>query len=870
VATTIPNPAAGDELGPYRLLTPIGKGGMGEVWRALDTRLDRQVAVKISKAEFTARFLREARMVASLNHPNICQLYDVAHNYLVMEVIDGESPRGPVAEAKIVEWSCQVLDALGAAHRRGIVHLDLKPANVLATGHGLKLLDFGLARRAEPMGVLGDEEATYLGQTRDTEFSGTPGYMSPEQLQGKPLDGRSDIFSFGCMMYEWATGQRAFPGDNMASIVAAVLEREPPPTKLRPALERVLRACLEKNPEERFQTVRDVKRALLWAVEAPLRDGKETVGKGRSRVLPWALAGVLLVAAAAAGWGWRREAVRERSVPMLELTVAAGQEVMQPVLSPDGSRIAFVSRGQLALRSLDEAQIRLIPGTNDATYPFFSPDGKWLGYFSNGKMRKVAVDGGVPLALCDAPGPRGASWGEDGVIIAALNLRGGLMKIPDGGGTPTVLIDPLDPKMNGEGYNSFRSPWIIPGRRGMLFVAMAASTSRSVLSYLPEAGGAPKALVENASGGRYMEGGYLVFYRDGKIYASKMDLAHPERLGAPVKIAEDAAYDIVHGAAFDVSWAGTMVFTKGPAASEVMVSRLSGDGRFSPVIEGAGAYLTPRISPDGKKLALLIENEGQRDLWIRDLGTGEMKRLTFDSESHNYPVWTPNGEFIMMEAGDPGTLAWVRADGTGKEERIEPVAGYPFPASFSPDGKVVALWVDTPMTLRDIWTAPVEEVGDGLNVGRPEPFLQMPGSQLSPRFSPDGRWLAYGSDESGRSEIYVTSYAGKGGGKRWKVSVDGGLWPVWSRRGDAIYYRTEAGDVMVTGVSGLGDLFSVGSTRRLSERRLSTSAVNANFDVAADGSVIGLFPKQAEPVATEIEVRLNVRDGILQAPRVDR
>ncbi len=868
MATTIPSPAAGDELGPYRLLLPIGRGGMGEVWRALDTRLDRHVAVKISKAEFTARFLREARMVASLNHPNICQLYDVAHNYLVMEVIEGESPRGPVGEAKLMEWCCQVLDALGAAHRRGIVHLDLKPANILCTSHGLKLLDFGLARRAEPQHALGEDDTTYVGDTQDTEFSGTPGYMSPEQLQGRALDARSDIFSFGCMMYEWATGERAFPGESMAAIVAGVLEREPPATKLRPALERVLRACLEKNPEDRFQSVRDVKRALTWAVEAPA--GDVPVVRAEWRLLPWVTAGVLLVGAVVAGWGWHREAVRERSAPMLELTVAAGQEVMQPVLSPDGQRIAFVSRGQLALRSLDQAQIRLIPGTNDATYPFFSPDGRWLGYFSNGKLRKVPVAGGVSEALCDAPGPRGGSWGEDGQIVAALNLRGGLMTIPAGGGTPKVLIDPVDRKTIGEGFNSYRLPWILPGHRGLLFVAMAASTSRSVLSYLPGDGSAPKALVENSSGGRYMEGGYLVFYRNGKIFASKMDLSHPERLGPAVKLAEDAAYDIVHGAAFDVSRMGTMVFTRGSAASEVMVSRLSVDGKVTPVIEGAGAYLTPRISPDGTKLALLMENDGQRDLWIRDLATGEMKRLTFDSESHNYPVWTPNGEFLMMEAGDPGTLAWVRADGTGKEERIEPVAGYPFPASFSPDGREVELWVDTPGSLRDIWTASVDGVGDGLNVGRPEPLFRMPGSQLSPRLSPDGRWLAYGSDDSGKSEIYVTSVAGRGAGKRWRVSLDGGLWPVWSRRGDEIYYRTDGGDVMVASYSVLGEVFSVGTVRRFSERRLSPASVNANYDVAADGSVIGLFPKQADPVATSIEVRLNIRDGILRAPKVDR
>jgi predicted Ser/Thr protein kinase len=430
---------AGARLGAYEILSPIGAGGMGEVYKARDTRLDRTVAVKIAKEQFSERFEREARAVAALNHPHICHLYDVGPNYLVMELVEGTPLKGPLPLEKGIEYAGQILDALDAAHQKGITHRDLKPANILLTKQGIKLLDFGLAKQTAP---LGEAEVT-RALTGQGQILGTLQYMSPEQLQGKEVDARSDLFSFGCVLYEMLTGKQAFEGSNPASVIAAILEREPAPLEVARPLERVIRRSLAKDPDLRFQTARDLKAALFWVLEQP----PQVNAPSRSR-LGWPMAAALAVALGIAGAGWWR-ATRPVNHALVRLDVELGSDSaladnIPVAIAPDGTRIVFGMRGpdgkeRLATRLLDQANASPLAGTEDGVDPFFSPDGQWVGFFADGKMKKVSVQGGSPVTICDAPSPHGASWGEDGNIVAALVATAGLARVSSAGGPPQAL-----------------------------------------------------------------------------------------------------------------------------------------------------------------------------------------------------------------------------------------------------------------------------------------------------------------------------------------------------------------------------------------------------------------------------------------------
>ena len=432
--------AAGTRLGPYEILAPIGAGGMGEVFKARDTRLDRIIAIKVAKEQFSERFEREARAVAALNHPYICHLYDVERNYLVMELVDGTPLKGPLPLEKAIEYAGQILDALDAAHKKGITHRDLKPANILVTKQGIKLLDFGLAKETAPL----KEADVTRALTGQGQILGTLQYMSPEQLQGKEVDARSDLFSFGCVLYEMLTGKRAFEGSNPASVIAAILEREPAPLEVARPLERVIRRSLAKDPDLRFQTARDLKAALSWTVEEPWTAG---VSQQRSNI-PWAIAlAAFTIIAGIAGAGWWRamRPVQRPLQPLMRLSVdlrpdAVTGQFTTVAISPDGTRLVFPARSpdskqMLATRLLNEATPALLFGTENGRDPFFSPDGQWIGFFADRKMKKISVQGGAPVVLCDAPNARGADWGPDGNIIAALNTRGALSRLPAEGGT---------------------------------------------------------------------------------------------------------------------------------------------------------------------------------------------------------------------------------------------------------------------------------------------------------------------------------------------------------------------------------------------------------------------------------------------------
>ena len=497
--------AAGERLGPYKILAPIGAGGMGEVYRARDTRLNRVIAIKVSQAQFSERFENEARAVAALNHPHICQLYDVGPDYLVMEFVEGTPLKGPLSLEKTIDYAVQILDALDAAHQKGITHRDLKPDNILVTKQGIKLLDFGLAKQAT---ALKESDATLTqALTNQGQILGTWQYISPEQLQGKPADARSDLFSFGCVLYETLTGNRAFEGQSAASVIAAILEREPAPLTTALPLERILKRCLAKDPDHRFQTARDLKAAITWAREQP----PSVAANHRTSKLPWAIAVVLAVGLISASWlAWHLAQPPDR--PLVRLSLDLGPDVFAGqsttvVISPDGSRVVYPIKSSdgkqmLATRLLSEIRPALLAGTENGGDPFFSPDGKWIGFFADRKMKKISAQGGAAVVLCDAPTARGASWEADGNIIAALATNSPLWRVSAEGGTPK-------PVTKLQGALSHRWPQILPGGESIVFIVCPSSIAceDATIDAVSLKTGEIKILVRGGYFGRYVPTG---------------------------------------------------------------------------------------------------------------------------------------------------------------------------------------------------------------------------------------------------------------------------------------------------------------------------------------------------------------------------
>ncbi len=847
---------AGDCLGPYQIVGLIGAGGMGEVYRAHDPRVGRDVAIKVSQERFTERFEREARAIAALNHPNICQLYDVGPDYLVMELIEGEAPKGPLAVEEALAIARQIAEALEAAHEKGIVHRDLKPGNVKVKPDGtVKVLDFGLAKVAAGASGSGENSPTLtMSPTIAGVILGTAAYMAPEQARGGAVDKRADIWAFGVVLWELLAGRRLFTGDTVSDTLAAVLKTEvdlsPIPVRVRPIVER----CLRKDPRQRWHDIADVRIEIEEAIGEGA-EGKGWQAKARPTWLPWVIAGGLAVVAAGCAWiAWR--ATRTVDYPLTRLSVDLGPDAMTgnltAAISPDGRRLVFPARGPngkqaLATRLLEQTQATLLPETENGRDPFFSPDSQWLGFFAEGNLKKLSFQGGAPVTICDVTSDSGASWGEDGTIVAGLSMNSGLSRVPAAGGRP----QPLTTLSNG--VATHRWPQILPGGHSILFTGSAhvAGTEDASIEAMSLSSGVTKTLAPEAYFGRVLpvggSRGYLVYLHQGVLFGVAFDSGRLEVQGVPVPLLEDvAASPIVGGGQFDFSAApsghGTLVYLAGKRTGQTYpVMWLDSSGKMQPLIATPGAYATPRFSPDGRRLALTVSTGSGSDIYSYDWQREIMTRLTFGGGA-DLPVWAPDGRHMAFNrSGREYGIWWIRSDGSGQPQQILAAQNPVVPWSFSPDGQHLAYREFHSETGTDIWTLPLDTSDpEHPKAGKPEAFLVTPADELVPMFSPDGRWIAYRSNESGTSQIYVRPCPGGRGGM-WQISTGGGLYGVWSNNGRELFYETTDHRIMVVDYTVNGDSLVPGKPRVWSDKQIFYAG-NLNLDLAPDGKRFAVFP----------------------------
>ena len=798
----------GTKLGPYEILEPIGAGGMGEVYKARDTRLDRTVAVKVlpshiaAREDLRARFEREARAVSSLNHPHICTLHDVGKqdgvDFLVMEHLEGETlasrlERGPLPLAQVLRYAMQVADALDRAHRNGIVHRDLKPGNVMLTRNGAKVLDFGLARTGVHHHAASASAAT-VTQALTTEGTvlGTPQYMAPEQIEGGEADGRTDIFAFGCVVYEMVTGRRAFDGETRASIIGAILTAEPPALRslqpvTPPALERVVARCLAKDAEDRYQSMRDVLLDVRMVESAPAAG---TVERPSRAWLPWVVA-ALAVALCIAVVSLRKPATV--SVPSFALTLptAPGTQVgtqSPPVISPDGTAVVFPAvdktmNRKLWVRFLNVLEARPLPGTEGATLPFWSPDSKYVAYTADGRLWRTDLTGGVPTEICSAPFLSGGAWGSSGVILFGAGAGLGLFHVSSNGG----IAKPLTVLDAPRGEIAHRSPAFLSDGRTFVYTVFASNANTAGAFAASLDNPQQRVRLTSANGNTAFapalgeHPAYLLWTRQQSLVAQKLDEANLRLEGEPITLLNNVQVSTAGIAAFTASTNGLLSVRQGDAR-ELGVAWIHGDGKKDVVPIPPAPYGFLRLSPDGKKAAFrrgdLVQNW---DVWTYEFERGVLTRLTFDGGSEGYPVWSPDGKQIAYVANRDGSseIYTRSADGTGTAKQITQEPGLKATLDWSRDGRH--------LLYRSTGQASPELRAVDLQTGKSEGLSQ---NTSSGRISPNGRWLAYTSTESGRPEIFVQSFRGAGG--KWQVSTKGGAYPTWSADGKKLFFTSDA------------------------------------------------------------------------------
>ncbi len=848
--------ATGTKLGPYDIQSSLGAGGMGEVYQARDTRLDRTVAIKIlatqvsDDSEAKQRFDREARAISSLNHPNICALYDVGTqdgvSYIVMEYLEGKTladrlDKGPLSFEQLLKYAIDICEGLDRAHRSGVIHRDLKPGNIMLTKSGAKLMDFGLAKSvsitASPASGL---TATSFSPAKSQPLTGqgtvlgTFQYMSPEQVEGKEADTRSDIFSLGCVLYEMATGKRAFEGKSMASVMAAVLEREPVPIStvepgLPPALGRLVKACLAKDPDERIQTVQDVKLQLKWLAEESQAGEPQGEPSGTARIkrrerVMWVAAtvGALLLAGLAFA---RLAAQKPQSVVRTSIGSAdkirfnfAGDISGPPVISPDGAHVVFSAtnegKAQLYIRSLSDLSIRPLLGTDNGWFPFWSPDSHSVAFFADGKLKRLNISGGIPVAICDVVNARGGSWGSAGTIVFAPDFNTSLLQVSAGGGTPTEIFKLDSPK-----YSTYRWPWFLPDGKHFLYFAgnhLTANNPNTGGIFFASLDGKENRLLFPAASNVIYASGYLLFLAGNVLRAQPFDPGSGQTRGDSAVLVDGVQND-------NEVWRGIVTASENglllyqPAmATGLKLAWFDRSGKQVEEIGDGDDYYQVRLSPDEKKLALAI-GQLSRTIWIYDLARATKSRFTFDNKSHSDPVWSPDSTQLAYAVAEGGlqeaTVFSKSSNGVGEPRRIlGNTTGNEVqqaPCDWSPDGRWMvytrgSLGAGAQGT--DLWVFPL----DGSQ--KPSPYITGPGDQREAQFSPDGRFVAYESNEAGTTQVYVAAFPWTGA--KWQIPTTEAGGPRWRHDGQELFF-INGNQMMAVSVKRVGSGLELGPAHPL-------------------------------------------------------
>jgi len=822
---------AGTRLGVYEVVGLIGAGGMGEVYRAKDVRLGRWVAIKVLLPEISVdlearrRFEREARAIANLNHPNICTLHDIGSadgvDYIVMEYLEGDTLAGVLATRRlpmdrVVGHGITIASALAAAHHQCIVHRDLKPGNIILTKSGLKVLDFGLAKFLDAGAVVLNDETS----AAQPMVLGTPAYMAPEQRAGQECDARTDIYALGLILAEMATGRRRMSA------------YEPLPSDLPPQFAFVVERCLASDPDDRWQSCTDVRLALECIAIA----------------------------------GAQRSATPPPELPLIRFSVDLGRNAVTglrttAMLSPDARRVVFLARGadgkqRVAIRLMAEAQATLLKGTENAQDPFFSPDGKWLGFFADYRLKRVSVEGGAPVTVCEAPNDRGASWTDDDTIVLAPHIFAGLVRVRAAGGVP----EPLTSLADGEASHAW--PQVIAGRQAVLFTGGAADAPNvQILSLSTRE---TKVVIPTGYFGRYVPSGHVIYVHRNTLFAVPFDIDTLETRGVPVPIVDDVADDVTDRTAhFDFANDGTLVYlSRDAVTSDRTIAWMDRSGRVDKLLEAPGRYGYLFPSPDGRKLSFV---SGQ-DIWVLDMKRGRPSRLTFNTLGNQWPVWAPDSAHLVFSAqnrsGTGRSLWWLRSDGAEEPQMLLESADELHPSSVSPDGTHVAVHRRTPETLYDIWMLPLEcSDPDRPKAGELEVFLRTPVNEWGAVFSPNGRWVAYYSEESGTGEIYVRPFRGRGG--PWLVSSGGiaGTLAHWPSGGRGLYYLSTDRHIMEVTYTEEGNSFVADEPQRWSEATLPFAAFNVSPDTTR-----AIIAAAAEPLdarhTLHVTFLLNVFDEL--------
>ena len=850
---------AGHKLAHYEILEPIGKGGMGEVYRARDGKLGRDVAIKVLPDEFAQneerlrRFQREAKVLASLNHPNIASIYGVEQSesthYLVLELVPGETlaeriSRGPIPVEEAVEIAAKIAEALEEAHEHGIVHRDLKPANIKQTEDGkIKVLDFGLAKAFVDDATEADSSMSPTltrDATRVGVILGTAAYMSPEQAKGKQVDKRADVWAFGVVLYEMLTGRRPFSGEDVSDTLAAVLRSEPEwdalPAEMRAALQNVLRLCLTKDVKLRVRDIGDVRLAMEGAFETEAATAASVAAPAKLALWQRPLPALLLVLAMAClvVWSVTRPPTSSLRVSRFSIVLPQSQARTNTgrrgvAVSPIGTHVVYVANEQLYLRTMDEIDARALGGTEGSapTLPFFSPDGQWIGFYStsDGQLKKIALTGGAAVTLCDTGNPFGASWSADDTIVFGQR-SGGIFQVSAAGGTPELLI-----QVDAESGERAHGPQILPDGRTVLFTLAHGDWTEAQIVVQSLDTSERRLVIEGGTDARYLPTGHLVYALAGNLLAVPFDLDRLEVIGGPVPLVEDVRHaEGTGGANFDISGDGMLVYLPG---GENAITRtlvwVYRDGREESIAAEPDDYSVARISPDGTKAVL--EDREEDDLWVWDFARETLTRLTFDPSRDESAEWTPDGENVVFSSDRGGVRNLYRkaADGTGVVERLSESANLHFPNTFTPDGTRL-VFVEMSPDFQS-WDLAVLTLDGELTV---EPLLDTDFVLNNAHLSPDGRWLAYESNASGADEIYVRPFPNVDSG-RWQISSGGGFNALWGPDGHELFFRTRDGSVMRVEIDTEPE-FRAGNPESIIEPgSYYVNARDRSFDISPDG-----------------------------------